>query len=805
VVRRRSSISPSAPPRMNSARAGVFGRSGGAERRSAAAAQGDGPGPSSAEPFSSGLKSLLDGDRPAEPEVVYEEVRRSPDGSCTLHQYRRGKYLGKGGFAKVWEVMSIETGKVYACKVVPKANLVKTRARQKLQTEIKIHRVLKHRNICEYKHFFEDRDACYILLELCPHHSMNELMKRRKRLNEQEVGYFMKQTLDGLTYMHVNNVIHRDLKLGNLFLGNDLTVKIGDLGLAAKLTHSGERKKTICGTPNYIAPEIIDSKKTDRGHSFEVDIWSLGVIMFTLLVGKPPYESRDVKSTYKRILSNKYAFPSSISISALAKDLISSMLQTNPALRPSLDKVRGHYFFTATPIPAKLPLLCLHTAPRSTDLDFGRRQGLKDVSNDGKNKSRPARRPLGTWDANQGRSENTLGGVVASKACSLGKVVVNALVKSSSATDSDPLTKPVPQARSSFSDAKQVFNIYTDDTENKKEVANRQIPPHRSNLRSDPTDDFTTKTAAMCLEDTPSVRKARQGHDEDGLQARSGVGMGPKKPLLPNSESSVQSSIRRTVSAPSETHIPEPLLDGKKTDEDAIALENIYKRLVTVLEPNNSASGGELESLPLIKEKSWISCYVDYTSKYGLGFLLNDGSSGVYFNDSTKIVLESSGDQLMYIERKTSENGGNLKTSIFSLSNFPTSLQKKVTLLNHFRSYLREQEKKRVEQQLESHEPIKEAENCGELEDFVYLKKWVRTRHAILFRLSDHTVQVVFFDHSEVIISLDSGLFTYVDKSGERLSQSLASVATNERTDIVKRLRYSRDILNQLIFGTNKA
>jgi len=367
------------------------------------------------------------------------------------------------------------------------------------------------------------------------------------------------------------------------------------------------------------------------------------------------------------------------------------------------------------------------------------------------------------------------------------------------------LAKPVPQARSAFSDAKQVFNIYTDELENNKQVANRQIPPRRSNLRSDPIGDFTTKTATMCLEDTPSVRKEREGHDEDGWQERSGAGMVPKKPLLSNSEYSVQSSIRRTVSAPSETHIPEPIMEGKKIDEDAIALENIYKRLVTVLEPNNSASVGELESLPLIKEKNWISCYVDYTSKYGLGFLLNDGSSGVYFNDSTKIVLESSGDQLMYIERKTSENGGNLKTSIFSLSNFPTSLQKKVTLLNHFRSYLREQEKKRVEQHLESHEPIKEAENCGELEDFVYLKKWVRTRHAILFRLSDHTVQVVFFDHSEVIISLDSGLFTYVDKSGERLSQSLASAATNERTDIVKRLRYSRDILNQLIYGTNKA
>ena len=89
--------------------------------------------------------------------------------------------LGKGGFAKVYWCTSLDSNKSYAIKIVPKANLVKSRARQKLQAEIKIHRVLKHRRIVEYKHFFEDRTNCYILLELCHNQSMNELIKRRKR------------------------------------------------------------------------------------------------------------------------------------------------------------------------------------------------------------------------------------------------------------------------------------------------------------------------------------------------------------------------------------------------------------------------------------------------------------------------------------------------------------------------------------------------------------------------------------------------------------------------------------------------
>lgn len=107
--------------------------------------------------------------------------------------------------------------------------------------------------------------------------------------------------MQGLEYLHSKKVIHRDLKLGNLFLNDKLEVKLGDFGLATKLEFDGEKKRTICGTPNYIAPEILEGK---NGHSYEVDCWSLGVIIYTLLIGKPPFETNDVKSTYKKIRMN---------------------------------------------------------------------------------------------------------------------------------------------------------------------------------------------------------------------------------------------------------------------------------------------------------------------------------------------------------------------------------------------------------------------------------------------------------------------------------------------------------------------
>ena len=125
--------------------------------------------------------------------------------------------------------------------------------------------------------------------------------------------------VSALKYMHAHKVIHRDLKLGNLFLNEKMQIKIGDFGLATKLEFDGDRKRTICGTPNSIAPEILEGK---QGHSYEVDIWSLGVIIYTLLIGKPPFETSDVKTTYKRIKMNAYSFPEHVQISQQSRDLV---------------------------------------------------------------------------------------------------------------------------------------------------------------------------------------------------------------------------------------------------------------------------------------------------------------------------------------------------------------------------------------------------------------------------------------------------------------------------------------------------
>lgn len=140
--------------------------------------------------------------------------------------------------------------------------------------------------------------------------------------------------MEGIKHLKEKRIIHRDLKLGNLFLNSDMEVKLGDFGLATKLDYDDEKKRTICGTPNYIAPEVIEGR---TGHSYEVDMWSFGVIVYTLLIGKPPFETNDVKATYNRIKENRYGFPEAITISPQAKDLIQKLLVTNPRQRLTVE------------------------------------------------------------------------------------------------------------------------------------------------------------------------------------------------------------------------------------------------------------------------------------------------------------------------------------------------------------------------------------------------------------------------------------------------------------------------------------
>lgn len=161
--------------------------------------------------------------------------------------------------------------------------------------------------------------------------------------------------------IHGKGIIHRDLKLGNILIGDRMKIKICDFGLSTKLKDPGERKKTVCGTPNYIAPEILDS----LGHGMEVDIWSLGVIVYTMLTGKPPFEDDSVESTYFNIRNNQYSFPT-FGASQEIEDLIDRIFVVNPSERITLEEIYEHPFLNPKEdVPVELPVYTLAMPPLS--------------------------------------------------------------------------------------------------------------------------------------------------------------------------------------------------------------------------------------------------------------------------------------------------------------------------------------------------------------------------------------------------------------------------------------------------------
>uniref|UniRef100_A0A674F004 Serine/threonine-protein kinase PLK n=1 Tax=Salmo trutta TaxID=8032 RepID=A0A674F004_SALTR len=271
--------------------------------------------------------------------------------------YCRGKVLGKGGFAKCYEMTDLSTSKVYAAKIIPHTRVSKPHQREKIDREIELHRVLHHKHIVQFYHHFEDKDNIYILLEYCSRRSLAHILKARKVLTEPEVRYYLRQIVSGLKYLHEQEILHRDLKLGNFFVSELMELKVGDFGLAAKLESAGNRKKTICGTPNYLSPEVLNK----QGHGCESDVWALGCVMYTMLLGRPPFETTNLKETYRCIREARYSLPSSLS--PQAKQLISSLLAKTPEDRPHLDHILRHDFFTHGFVPERLPASCCHSAP----------------------------------------------------------------------------------------------------------------------------------------------------------------------------------------------------------------------------------------------------------------------------------------------------------------------------------------------------------------------------------------------------------------------------------------------------------
>ena len=256
------------------------------------------------------------------------------------------KSIGKGGFGSVWKVRHKVTKQIFAIKVINKDSIVKQNMVEQTNREIEIMYKLDHPHIIKlYSHFEDDEDFC-LIMQIASKGQLYSVIKRLKRLDQRTAAQYMRETISAIKYLHTRNppIIHRDIKPENILLDQDGRCKLADFGWS-NFDDGRKNRETYCGTPEYLAPEMV----TKSGHDESVDIWALGVLLFEMLTGRTPFNfTGDRIQLYNNIKSLRIVWTDDFP--QLAKDLVGRILRLNPKDRLSLDQIINHQWFRDTPL-----------------------------------------------------------------------------------------------------------------------------------------------------------------------------------------------------------------------------------------------------------------------------------------------------------------------------------------------------------------------------------------------------------------------------------------------------------------------
>ncbi|KAM4030299.1 aurora kinase A isoform 1-T2 [Anomaloglossus baeobatrachus] len=251
-----------------------------------------------------------------------------------LEDFEIGRPLGKGKFGNVYLAREKQSKFILALKVLFKSQLEKAGVEHQLRREVEIQSHLRHPNILRLYGYFHDTTRVYLILDYAPRGELYRELQRFTRFDEQRSATYITELADALLYCHSKKVIHRDIKPENLLLGSNGELKIADFGWSVHAPSS--RRTTLCGTLDYLPPEMIEG----RMHDEKVDLWSLGVLCYEFLVGKPPFETETNQETYRRISKVEFQYPPYVLDGA--RDLISKLLKHNPNHRLPLRDVLEH-------------------------------------------------------------------------------------------------------------------------------------------------------------------------------------------------------------------------------------------------------------------------------------------------------------------------------------------------------------------------------------------------------------------------------------------------------------------------------
>lgn len=248
------------------------------------------------------------------------------------------KNLGRGKFGYVYLAKEKCSNVMVALKVLMKVQLTHDGSITNLKREVEIQARLHHPNILRMYGYFYDDSSVYLVLEYAPYGELYKELQKEKFFSEDVAARYVAQVIDALKYCKSCNIIHRDIKPENLLLGYNQTIKLADFGWSVHAPKPYNLRKTFCGTPDYVSPEIVRCKPYDS----RTDLWSLGILTYELLVGSTPFYCDNPMEIYKRIDIGEYRFPEQPVVSDSAKSFITALLTQNPDDRMSLADAANH-------------------------------------------------------------------------------------------------------------------------------------------------------------------------------------------------------------------------------------------------------------------------------------------------------------------------------------------------------------------------------------------------------------------------------------------------------------------------------
>lgn len=716
------------------------------------------------------------------PSIVY---RKCHDGS--LITYKIIKKIGRGGFGVVYSAIENPTGNKVALKCTPKSKLQNTKAKQKLLNEMTIHKSLNHPNIVKFLGVFHDKFFVYCILELCERgdvlqflksssitverndsNTENEPPKPVPYLSENETIRIITQILKSLLYLHENaKIIHRDIKLQNFLISTNNIVKLTDFGLSIKMEDIDQNKKasSICGTPNYLSPEVL----TRNTHSYAIDVWAIGVSTFIMLTGKQPFKSINKKSTFDKIYHVSYTWPPIPHVSETAKSFVDSVLRRNPNERPTVDVLLMHPFLkkphhrqsfdTDMAVKKSISLDFYHLVECDENQLNQNSHFSTKVDNEIQHciPNSISTPQLGSMMSNNNEGEQMVN-----------NYVFQTIPNSVSNPAFNSILAPIQTSESTYQSLQNVnHNVQNESEENEqgdskdrnehpendsKELAAPTIQPKSVNETINKESENTTP---ICHNNQTEIE-----HNTDLINNQQNLNTETMNKSDENNQSqnmnrNTQISINTSITVEANS-----TQFQKSQEQEKVANENSIGLGLGYLPSDN------LTQFPQESVLMWWN----YSNRYGLGYILSNYSVGVCFNDTSRIIMDPTERFVQYYSHPHGEieliNSFEYnQDDLDSIQALPH--RKKVMLVKGFASHLKKKAEPYINAQvIETYKKETDEQLGNRLKNTImpYVKYWsIDPNDGILFRFNDKSLNVIFTDKTSMYIKASTKeiLFDY--------------------------------------------